>query len=489
LKKWKRALICLLTVLLAFSGAASASGLNLSGLDALMSKKMEGAQSGGKAAQIAQLTGGKQEIPVGVVAEGLAHYSENEDGTPSGFDVELAHAMLNKAGYRNHSFMLVENAEKAVSMLDSGEIVMILGHNMPDTLVSRVKIQEKKDSVAEADAALDMQAEGVEQEEAEHEEKKFAQVQSRYLRTVSYLSGKEEETLLTGESVNLDLREFYLIALAENAEVVSAFDGAFEKADTDGTKDRLWKEIFKTTFFYNVWRSIRRTVLGIWRQFRLNLIEEARYTMIFTGLGRTLLIAVCAAFLGVLFGCVIALMRLSNIKIGSWYVLRSISTLYVDVIRGTPVVVQLMIMYYIILNSPGISKITVAILTFGLNSAAYVSEMVRGGILAVDKGQTEAGRSLGLSSSATMLLIILPQTIKIIIPSLFNEIIMLLKETSVVGFIGLMDLTKAGDYIRSRTYSAFFPLLTVACVYLVIVTVLTRVFDRVERRMRQSDIR
>ncbi|MBE5793011.1 MAG: amino acid ABC transporter permease [Clostridiales bacterium] len=221
----------------------------------------------------------------------------------------------------------------------------------------------------------------------------------------------------------------------------------------------------------------------------MNLIDENRYQMIFVGLGRTVLIAVSSAVVGVILGCVVALMRLSNAKIGKWKFLQSISSIYVDVIRGTPVVVQLMIMYYVILTSPDISKITVAIITFGLNSAAYVSEMVRGGILAVDKGQTEAGRSLGLSASATMMLIVLPQTIKIIIPSLFNEIIMLLKETSVVGFIGLMDLTKAGDFIRSRTYSAFFPLLTVAAVYLIIVSALTRVFNRVERRLRQGDIR
>ncbi|MBR3929404.1 MAG: amino acid ABC transporter permease [Clostridia bacterium] len=240
---------------------------------------------------------------------------------------------------------------------------------------------------------------------------------------------------------------------------------------------------------YRAWRSIRKSGFGVWRQFRMNLIDEDRYQMIFMGLGRTVLIAVSSALVGVVLGCVIALMRLSNAKIGKWKFLQSISSIYVDVIRGTPVVVQLMIMYYVILTSPNISKITVAIITFGLNSAAYVSEMVRGGILAVDKGQTEAGRSLGLSAGATMLLIVLPQTIKIIIPSLFNEIIMLLKETSVVGFIGLMDLTKAGDFIRSRTYSAFFPLLTVAAVYLIIVSALTRVFNRVERRLRQGDIR
>lgn len=126
----------------------------------------------------------------------------------------------------------------------------------------------------------------------------------------------------------------------------------------------------------------------------------------------------------------------------------------------------------------------IAIISFGLNSAAYVSEMVRGGILAIDKGQTEAGRSLGLSRLQTLFRIVLPQSVEIILPTLFNEFIMLLKETSVVGFIGLMDLTKAGDFIRSRTYSAFFPLITVAVIYFILVTVLTRLFSAFERSLR-----
>lgn len=235
--------------------------------------------------------------------------------------------------------------------------------------------------------------------------------------------------------------------------------------------------------------SIQNWFLSIWQQFEFNLIQGDRYKMIFEGLGVTLTVALCAAVIGVVLGCVIALMRLSNFKIGKWYPLRWISSIYVDIIRGTPVVVQLMIMYYIIMLPFKGPKEVVAIISFGLNSAAYVSEMVRGGILSVDKGQTEAGRSLGLSGAATTLLIVMPQMIKIVLPSLFNEFIMLLKETSVVGFIGLMDLTKAGDYIRSRTYSAFFPLLTVAAIYLVIVISLTRVFGVLERRLRQGDQR
>ncbi|MDO4739327.1 MAG: amino acid ABC transporter permease [Eubacteriales bacterium] len=204
--------------------------------------------------------------------------------------------------------------------------------------------------------------------------------------------------------------------------------------------------------------------------------------MLLEGLTTTLKISGVSCVCGVLLGSVIALMRLSKNRL-----LRGISTLYVNIVRGTPVVVQLMIIYYIVLTSP--SKLVAAMVTFSVNSAAYVSEMVRGGILAVDKGQTEAGRSLGLGAASTMMLIVLPQTIKIIIPSLFNEFITLLKETSVVGFIGLMDLSKAGDFIRSRTYSAFFPLIAVAVIYLVLVTILTKIFGVIEGRLRKSDIR
>lgn len=229
--------------------------------------------------------------------------------------------------------------------------------------------------------------------------------------------------------------------------------------------------------------------MALWADLEFNLIQGERYKMLIEGLGTTLTVAVAAAGIGIVFGFIVALMRLSNFKIGKFYPLRSLSSIYVDIIRGTPVVVQLMIMNFIIMLSYRGPKVVVAIITFGLNSAAYVSEMVRGGILAVDKGQTEAGRSLGLSSVSTMLLIVMPQTIKIVLPSLFNEFIMLLKETAVVGYIGLMDLTKAGDFIRSRTFSAFVPLLVVAAIYLIIITVLTRVFNGIERRMRQGDQR
>lgn len=234
--------------------------------------------------------------------------------------------------------------------------------------------------------------------------------------------------------------------------------------------------------------AIQAWAQSIWEDFDLNLIQGDRYLMLLDGLKVTLQLSLAAALIGVLLGSVLALMRLSNARIGKWHFLRSIATWYVDIIRGTPVVVQLLIMYLIIMVKVS-DPLPIAIVTFGLNSAAYVSEMVRAGILAVDKGQTEAGRSLGLSGASTMLLIVLPQALKVALPSLLNEFIALLKETAIVGYIGMMDLTKAGDFIRSRTFSAFFPLMTVALVYLVMVTALSKLFSIVERRIRQSDQR
>lgn len=230
--------------------------------------------------------------------------------------------------------------------------------------------------------------------------------------------------------------------------------------------------------------AINAWFAGFKAQFDLNLIQGDRYKLLLNGLGVTVEIALAAAVVGILLGSLIALMRLSKSD-----VLRGFARIYVDVIRGTPMMVQLLIMYYIILATYNGPKVLVAILSFGLNSAAYVSEMVRGGILSVDKGQTEAGRSLGLSSTATLMLVVMPQAIKNTLPALFNEFIMLLKETSIVGYIALMDLTKAGDFIRSRTFSAFFPLLTVAAIYLVLVLGLSAIFGRVERRVRQGDHR
>lgn len=219
-------------------------------------------------------------------------------------------------------------------------------------------------------------------------------------------------------------------------------------------------------------------------------MKKDRYMNIVIGLKNTLIITFFAVLLGVALGTLVALVKVAHAENPHRLrIANGICTLYLTVIRGTPVVVQLMIMYYIILSSTTVSDITSAILAFGINSGAYVAEVIRSGIQSVDHGQVEAGRSLGLSQHTTMVKIVLPQALKNVLPAIGNEFIALLKETSVAGYIGIQDLTKSGDIIRSITYQAFMPLLAVAAVYLVIVIGISACLTKLERRLHRSDIR
>ena len=217
-------------------------------------------------------------------------------------------------------------------------------------------------------------------------------------------------------------------------------------------------------------------------------ITGDRWKLYIQGLGITIEIAIFAAIIGIIIGSIMALMKLSAKEDGSPTVFNIIATVYIDIIRGTPSVLQLLIMWFIIMASSN-NGILVASLSFGINSGAYVAEIVRGGILAVDKGQMEAGRSLGLSKAATMRYIILPQAFKNVIPPLGNEFITLIKETAIVGYVSLADLTRVANQIASRTYDAFMPLIGAAVIYFVIIKLLTIGLGRLERRLRRSDNR
>ena len=222
--------------------------------------------------------------------------------------------------------------------------------------------------------------------------------------------------------------------------------------------------------------------------FEAAFVTGERWKLYLNGLGITLEVAFFAAVLGLAIGTVTALMKLSVRKNGKKTIWARIANAYIDVIRGTPSVLQLMIMWFIIMKS-NTNGILVASLSFGINSGAYVAEIVRAGILAVDKGQTEAGRSLGLSKTQTMLYIVIPQAIKNVLPPIGNEFIVLLKETAIVGYVGLTDLTRAANQVSSRTYEAFMPLIGAAVIYFVIIKILTILLDRLERRLRRSDNR
>jgi polar amino acid transport system permease protein/polar amino acid transport system substrate-binding protein len=223
---------------------------------------------------------------------------------------------------------------------------------------------------------------------------------------------------------------------------------------------------------------------GFSETFEKCFIKDDRYKLLFSGIGVTVKVALLAAAMGLIIGFLIALCNLSKKK-----PLNLLGKVYTDVIRGTPSVTQLMIIYFVVFAAVNWEKWIIAAIAFSINSGAYVSEIIRAGILSIDKGQTEAGRSLGLSKSQTMMSIIVPQAVKNIFPAMCNEFITLIKETAIVGYVGLVDIQKAGDFIKSATYEAFMPLIATAIIYFVIIKVLTIVLGLVEKKLRKSDQR
>jgi len=251
-------------------------------------------------------------------------------------------------------------------------------------------------------------------------------------------------------------------------------------------------------WFTGLWSGFPVWFDQVKAEFVLNFISRDRWKLLLTGLGNTLLMTALALCIGIVIGVLVAVVRSvweTNAKnmrpgLGKFIlsIVNKICVVYTTVIRGTPMVVQLLILYYIVFASSS-NGLMVATLSFGLNSGAYVAEIFRSGIMSIDKGQMEAGRSIGLSYVQTMWFIIAPQVLKNVLPTLANEFIVLLKETSVAGYVAVSDLTFAGNRIRGVTYSAFMPLIAVALIYLVLVTGLTWLVGKLERRLRQGDIR
>lgn len=225
---------------------------------------------------------------------------------------------------------------------------------------------------------------------------------------------------------------------------------------------------------------------GIVLDFYKTVIYDDRYMMILEGLKNTILIALGSIVIGILLGLLIAIVRDMYEKNGKGLILNKICKIYVDVIRGTPALLQLMIIYYVIFKSVSIDLVLVGILAFGLNSSAYVSEIIRAGINSIDVGQMEAAKSLGFKYFQSMRYIILPQAIKNVLPALGNEFITLVKETSVAGYIGIVELTKSTDMIASRTYNYFFPLIIAALIYLGLTMLLTKLLNRFERKVSNA---
>ena len=217
-------------------------------------------------------------------------------------------------------------------------------------------------------------------------------------------------------------------------------------------------------------------------KFNLCFIAKSRYSLLLDGIGVTVKISLLSLTLGMMIGFIIALCTLSKKK-----GFRIIGKVYTDVIRGTPSVTQLMIIYFVCFASIPWDKWVIASIAFAINSGAYVSEIIRAGIQSINKGQIEAGRSLGLSGSTTMRKIVIPQALKNIFPALCNEFITLIKETAIVGYVGLVDIQKAGDFIKANTYEAFMPLIATAIIYFVMIKILTVLLGRYEKHIRRSE--
>ena len=284
--------------------------------------------------------------------------------------------------------------------------------------------------------------------------------------------------------------EEYAIALNKNdRELCAIFDAVIRELKFSGEMRKIVEH--NTALAQQVRENKKKTFMFAFMQkfyddFQTNFITDNRWQYIAGGFLKTVEISFFAVILGIVLGFTVAVIRATHDRTGRLKFLNTICRIYLTVIRGTPCVVQLLIIYFLILKSCD-SKVVVACIAFGINSGAYVAEIIRSGIMSIDKGQFEAGDALGLTYWQTMGYVILPQALKNVLPALANEFIVLIKETSVSGYIALQDLTKAGDIIRSQTYDAFMPLMAVAGIYLGCVMFLTWLLGLLERRLKRNE--
>ena len=298
--------------------------------------------------------------------------------------------------------------------------------------------------------------------------------------------------------LDAEIENYGFIFAKNNTELCEKFNQSLENIKESGEYQRIFDYYAAhnystdTPSYYNQDATADEDVdhTGFWGDlydtFYNNFIKNDRYQYIFEGLKNTIIIAILALVIGLGLGALVAMVRSTHDITGRFRIANGVCKAYTTVIRGTPVMLQLLIIYYVIFATSHLNSVLIASVAFGINSGAYVAEVVRSGINAVPKGQMEACRSLGMSSRMAMITVILPQAIRNILPALGNESISLLKETSIAGYIGIMDLTKGVDIIRGQTYDALPPLLVAGAIYLAIVMVLAYLFSRLERRLNDA---
>ena len=314
--------------------------------------------------------------------------------------------------------------------------------------------------------------------------------------TVAAAQAARNSNLRVLDITDAEVEYYGFIFAKESQELCDLINESLARLTANGTVDKIiayyadneYKEVpsYYSSHDIEEFESHDGFWGGLWDRINNDFLKNDRYQYLFKGLENTLIITVIALLIGMALGAIVAMIRSTHDITGKFVILNAISKLYVTVIRGTPVMVQLMIIYYVVFASINFNPVLIASVAFGLNSGAYVAEVIRSGINAVPKGQMEACRSLGMSNRMAMTTVILPQAIRNILPALGNEGITLLKETSVAGYIGIMDLTRGGDIIRGQTYDALLPMVVVAVIYLAIVLVLTKLVGMLEKRLNNA---
>lgn len=296
---------------------------------------------------------------------------------------------------------------------------------------------------------------------------------------------KANKSSLKGIVEDTSTEEYAIAVQKGNSELLADLNEGLARVKANGTFDKILATYIKDAGSDEVAVSNNPFTRFV-DKLDTVFIKTNGYNLLLKGLGTTIFISLMAVLLGIVLGFVFALMKLTEVKAGKKTILSRIANIYIDIIRGTPSMVQLLIMYMVVFHNQ--FGIVAAILTFGMNSGAYVAEIIRAGIMAVDNGQMEGGRSLGFSYGETMRYIVIPQAIKNILPALGNEFITLIKETAIVGYVAIQDLTKAADFIISRTYETFYPLIAIAIIYYILIKILTKLLNIIERRLRKGDI-
>lgn len=377
--------------------------------------------------------------------------------------------------YSGSQSIICNEGDDITSFSDlTGKKVAVLEGSMSDLIVSGENtdygIVENADVVrfkTASSAVMELKNQGA---EAVVIDTVMAQIYCRQTSGITYteVPGTEEDTVFCIQK--------------GNAELTQLINDGLQKVKESGTYDSLYEKYFSGEEEEVISEEDSQ---GFGEKLKFIFLEDNRWQYYVSGVEVTILISILSTLAGTVIGLFVAIVRLRAERRQKKSIASAAAAFYVDIIRGTPSVLQLMIIYFAVFHSR--FGYVAAVVSFGINSGAYVSEVIRGGILAVDRGQMEAGRSLGMSYRDTMSFVILPQAVKNILPALGNEFVQLIKETSILGYVGILDLTKAASYVSSRTYQMFIPLLAAGVIYYVIVKLLTVLLRKFERRLRDSD--